>query len=343
MDGQRKPHAGEDEPYLQECMVSVSYAAFAGQGEDSFAIRSDARGAVLCVADGCGGLGGKRYERLGNHTGAYLASRLVTRAFVSWAEERKPMPATAQEGQALCAELEGDLQGILNGFAQKNGCMDEPTRIVGSMQRLLPTTLCAAITEGCSVLKRECCFVWAGDSRGYVLDANGLHQCTQDHMRGEVDALESLYRDVPLSQLLCAELPSKLSMRRLTVPTPCIVLCATDGAFGCLSSPMEFEMLLLSTMLAANSEADWQHRLELALGRLAHDDATLLLQFCGFESYAQLKQHFQQRLTALKHGYITPIRRHRQALPYTREKWQEYREQYDRTEGVPNERTNWRI
>ena len=101
--------------------------------------------------------------------------------------------------------------------------------------------------------------------------------------------------------------------------------------------------MLLSTMLAANNEENWQRKQELALRRLAHDDATMLLQPCGFDDFLQMKRHFTQRLKTLQKTYITPVRRHKQALPYAREKWQEYRNQYDRTEGMPHERTNWRI
>ena len=104
------------------------------------------------------------------------------------------------------------------------------------MQRSLPTTLCAAIAGGPSFAS-DLCFLWAGDSRGYVLDAEGLHQCTRDHLRGDPDPFESLYRDRPLSALISADAPVALSLRRLRVPKPCVLLVATDGAFGWRTSP----------------------------------------------------------------------------------------------------------
>ena len=87
-----------------------------------------------------------------------------------------------------------------------------------------------------------------------MLNAEGLHQCTRDHLRGDPDPFESLYRDRPLSALISADAPVALSLRRLRVPKPCVLLVATDGAFGCLPTPMEFEMLLLNTLRAS---ADW--------------------------------------------------------------------------------------
>ena len=78
-------------------------------------------------------------------------------------------------------------------------------------------------------------------------------QCTRDHLRGDPDPFESLYRDRPLSALISADAPVALSLRRLRVPKPCVLLVATDGAFGCLPTPMEFEMLLLNTCLLYTS------------------------------------------------------------------------------------------
>lgn len=326
---------------LLERLLSVSYAVLPDEGEDSFAMGEDARGGFLCVADGCGGLGSRRYRDLGEHTGAYLASRLVTRAFSGWAEERMPMPDTPDEGRVLCADLERDLEGILRGFARKNCEGGAPPRIVGSMQRVLPTTLCAAVAEPGAV--SECCFLWAGDSRGYILDADGLHQLTRDHARGGPDPFESLYRDVPLSNLASADSPLCLSMRRTTARGPCVLVLATDGAFGCLPTPMEFEMLLLQTLLAASSTLGWRRKLEIELGKLAHDDATILCMLVGFDAYAGLKQYFAPRRDWLRRNYITPVRRRAGDFAFAREKWLEYREGYDRTEGTRHEHTDWRI
>lgn len=328
---------------MQERLFSVDYAILPTQGEDSFTLFSDRLGALLCVADGCGGLGSKRYETLGNHTGAFVASRLVTRAFSNWASERHPMPLTWQEGNLLKKELESDLDGILVGFDGKHCPVKEGNRIVGSMQRRLPTTLCAAITERGAAAWRDICFLWAGDSRGYVLDQNGLHQCTQDHLRGSPDAFESLYLDVPLGRFLSADQPSCLGVRRLRAPLPCVILVATDGAFGCLRTPMEFEMLLLNTLHSAVSWESWQRKLLNQLKKLAHDDATLLWQPCGFEDFDAIKQQMEPRREILQKRFVTPVRRKHRNVDFAREKWLEYRTDYDWTEGGHDERADWRL
>lgn len=318
--------------------LSLSYAALPDKGEDSFSIRVDGHGGAMCVADGCGGLGGRRYEQLGNATGAYLAARLVTRSFMTWAEDNPRLPQTAEDGKRLCGELGDDLHGILSRFNKNHD--GGGGRIVGSMQRLLPTTFCAAVFEARESV--DCCFMWAGDSRGYALDARGLHQLTRDHALGEPDALESLYRDVPLQNLLSADKPASISMRRLSPTAPCLLLCATDGVFGCLKTPMEFEMLLLSTMRAAGDYSGWQRKLEIALNRLAGDDATIVCAACGFTSYQDMCRILAPRREELARRFIAPLRSARADTELLKSAWLEYRDDYDWTEGA-GDVADWRI
>ena len=210
------------------------------------------------------------------------------------------------------------------------------------MQRSLPTTLCAAIAGGPSFAS-DLCFLWAGDSRGYVLNAEGLHQCTRDHLRGDPDPFESLYRDRPLSALISADAPVALSLRRLRVPKPCVLLVATDGAFGCLPTPMEFEMLLLNTLRASTDWDGWERRLLNQLKKAAHDDATVLLAPLGFETIEDAREALAPRRALLQKRFITPVRRKRRDMAFARGKWQEYRTAYDWTEGGTHERFDWRV
>ena len=327
---------------MTQPLLSVSYAVLPEDGEDSFVLRRDENSTLLCVADGCGGLGSRRYPVLENKTGAYIAARLVTRAVSMWAQEAAALPANEQEGEIFVKTLQNDLHALLVGFAQKN-CTEEKSRIVGSMQRRLPSTLCAALTAQGAARWREACFLWAGDSRGYVLDEEGLHQCTQDHLRGNPDALDSLYRDMPLSRMLSADTEALLSLRRLRAPMPCMVITATDGAYGSLMSPMEFEMMLLDTLMSARNWESWQKKLSNRIAKLAQDDATLLMEPCGTDSFEEMKKRLLPRRAALQKQFVTPCRRHSRDAAYLKEKWQEYRENYDWTQGGAHERMDWRI
>lgn len=327
---------------MEQPLLTVAHDALPGECEDCYAVRELGGQSVLCVADGCGGLGARRYPQLAGRSGAYLASRLATRAFLRWWEERQPMPDAPTEGEALLHELESDLHGAISGFAQRH--CQAASRISGSLIRTLPTTLCAAVTRQGEAARRELCFLWAGDSRGYVLDAEGLHQCTADHLRGAPDAFESLYLDPPLARLLCAEAKPRLSMRRLCVSLPCVVTVATDGVYSCLPTPMELEMLLLNALQAAKSYERWQAKLLSLIRKVAHDDATLLLQPCGFTDFEDMKRRLLPRRERLQKGFITPVRRRKGDLPYARERWLAYRATYDWTaSGGCYEQQDWRL
>lgn len=322
--------------------MSVCVPVLPDYGEDSFVLGADPKGVFLCVADGCGGLGSRRYPALNNQTGAAIASRLAVECFENWARERKPMPRTPQEGKAWIEDFENALNSCFQACDQKYGA--EKTRIMGSMQRRLPTTLCAALVQNGAAGWRECCFLWAGDSRGYVLGEKGLHQCTQDHLRGTGDPFETLYHDVPLSNHLSADQPARLSLRRMRAMLPCVVIAATDGAYSALPTPMEFEMLLLDTLKSARSWSKWQKRLSSALKRIAQDDVAILLSPCGISDFEAFRQSMSVRREELKKQFVTSCRRHKNDLDYLRGKWKLYREQYDWTEeGATHERMDWRI
>ena len=310
---------------LQE-ILRINHAVLPDEGEDSFALRTDEHDTFLCVTDGCGGLGSRRYPELANRTGAYVAARMAARAFAFWADERRPVPQNEEEAKALCAELENDLHDQLKSFAEEH-CMGDRTRIVGSMQRCLPTTLCAL-----TVRNDDLCFWWAGDSRGYVMDEDGLHQHTRDHLRGDRDCFENLYNDKPLSNLLSADKKGMIQFKKVKANKPCIAFVATDGVYSCLPTPMEVEMLLLDTLRQSASMADWEKRLARTIARNAQDDATLLLIPLHMESFEQMKEMFMLRRSALQKQFITPVRRHKGDLSYAREKWKMYRQNYDMTE-----------
>ena len=67
-------------------VVVIQQAVIPGQGEDSYAVVSNPEQVMLCVADGCGGLGSRRYEQRHNRTGAYIASRLAAKTVEDWLE-----------------------------------------------------------------------------------------------------------------------------------------------------------------------------------------------------------------------------------------------------------------
>lgn len=307
---------------MTDISLSFSHEVLAGNGEDCFAVLKTGNCHAMCVTDGCGGLGSRRYPAFGDHTGAYAASRLAAQVFAEWAKECKA-PRLPEDAKAL----EEALEKAFRTTAERD-CVTQGIRITGSMQRRLPTTFCAAVTD-----EKSACFLWAGDSRAYVLDAGGLHQCTRDHLKGTPDPFENLYRDMPLSAYISADTPVKLSAAQVNLPdAPCAVILATDGAYSALPTPMEFEMLLWDALKSAKSWSAWQQKLQKAVSRIAQDDATMTIIPCGTADFLTFQQALLPRREALQKQFITPVRRKKGDVEFARERWQEYRMTYDWTE-----------
>ncbi len=323
---------------LGEILI-VEQAVSPENGEDSFAVSGCSQWALLGVTDGCGGLGSKRYEGLQNHTGAYLASRLAAEALLGWVGECPTVPERPEAGKEQLEDLQSEIRQVFDSFARQH-CQEETSRIVGSMQRTLPTTLCAAIADGHA---GACSFIWAGDSRGYILDDTGLHQYTRDDVRGTPDAFDDLYQDRPLSNLICAGRRPQLHMRRTPLPEKGFLLCMTDGAYKTISSPMELEMLLLDTLMHTSTQKRWQQKLLKTLTGVMQDDVTLLCCPFGFIDHAEAKAYYLPRYEQLKREFITPTRRKRKNRAFVHGCWQSYRTEYDRTEGSGDGEQDWRI
>lgn len=314
-----------------------------GQGEDAYAAETDALGGLLCVADGCGGIGSRRYTRLEGRTEAYMAARITVQCVREWVLtlDGHSLPADAQAARSCAEALRTVLRERLTAFHAEHRNEVDSRLIMRGLQRTLPTTLCAALMDARKPGLLSCVFFWAGDSRGYILTPKGLRQCTADHVAGRADALENLYRDARLSNMVNADGDFHIDTYGLTLDKPCIVLTATDGAFGYLPTPMEFELLLLSTLEAAADLHGWQTRLHNAIRKYASDDATLTLACYGAEDFPALQLAFTGRRAALQQEFVTPVRRRRQNIEFARSLWADYRLRYELPTEVCD--ADWRL
>ena len=118
-------------------------------------------------------------------TGAHAASRVAAQRREALGRCLPSSPKTPAEGKEWQHSLQETLETDLNAFVQEHRLTEGSSRIVGSMQRLLPTTLCMALYD----MGERACFLWAGDSRGYVLDEDGLHLYTRDDVKFRMDEL----------------------------------------------------------------------------------------------------------------------------------------------------------
>ncbi|MEU5051587.1 serine/threonine protein phosphatase [Streptomyces sp. NPDC021096] len=245
---------------------------------------------LLAVFDGSGGSGAAPVWQAPDgttRTGAWVGARVARLATDCWFRE------VARGGEPGGPE---DLQEYLQWYLSK--APQRRSKISGTMRRQLPTTLAAVhyrvLDGGAHAELRP---LWAGDSRAYVLlPATGLHVITRDHTR-ESDALELLRTDPPMTNLICADRGFEVDTQLLAdFPLPCVLVVATDGFFGYVHTPADFEYVLLRTLQEANTEDEWADLLRREVQSYTADDASLALLALGHDNFASLRDLFADRL-----------------------------------------------
>lgn len=261
-----------------------------GKGEDSWGYAFHEAAGFMGVFDGCGGAGAQVYERMQGHTGAYLASRTVCDAFRNWF--RCYSTGNAQLGDGTLEKMIQEELQIAGGFEGQS-----TSRIRSKLMRKLPTTAAVWLTVP-DDKQVYAVSISAGDSRTYLLDYSGLKQISKDDLRGE-DAMSDIYNSAPMTNMISAEQPVSLHYAPLRLENPCILLSATDGCFGYLGSPMEFEYLLLDTMMTSQNAVQWQKKLEHAVEEVAGDDQSMAVAAFDYGSFAGMQRAMAERHAAL--------------------------------------------
>lgn len=260
------------------------------KGEDAYAFdcrKEDIQS--IAVFDGCGGAGSWKYPEYNNSTGAYIAAQVVSGVYQEWASGLTPQSVTQPEQlKNEITEKIGTVLAELKGKSSKIG-------IGGSLVKAFPCTLSAAI-----VTPREDEFLLtalnAGDSRVYFLTPEaGLIQYTRDDLRGNPDGLANLRGSAPMSNMINADKPFRIDCRQLRIPYPAAVICATDGIFGYLRSPMDLEYLLLRYLMESKCPDEFEKKFEAHIRGVTGDDSTALMAFYGWNSYGDIQKDMAER------------------------------------------------
>ena len=293
-------------------MPSVSFkfctAKVAGEGEDADPIlRVGPDLGLLGVLDGMGGAGGRVYDTPdGRHTGAWIASRFA-RNVVERLMLELIKPEWNLDGPATAAELQ---RVLASSLAARLAELKAPeTTLRSKLVKALPTTMTLAVLQRTDPAggSYACHLFWAGDSRAYVADSEaGLMQLTIDDLRSGGDAMRNLTDDSAMSNAISADTEFHINHRQVELQAPFLLLCATDGCFAYVRSPMHFEQLLLSTLQGARDVTGWQQALEAAVTAITGDDAALALLGLGAD-LAGFKQLFKDRAAELQRRYIDPL------------------------------------
>lgn len=296
-----------------------------GHGEDSFCHSFSDRAGLVGVFDGCGGAGARSHAYYSDMTEAYMASRLCAGVFY---DAFRKADIDALTGQSFTQAVTAGVKTCLSRFQPPK----EPggMQIRGSMVRTLPTTAAAALILPGDGEELQLSAIWAGDSRVYLLDEQGLAQLTADDT-SVPDPMDNLYEDGVLRNLLCSDRPFQLHCRTLAVKPPFVVFAATDGCFGYLSTPMEFEGLMLGSLMSAKSVDQWETELADAIGAVAGDDHSLCLAAYGYRDLTALKRWLAPRYQFLQENYLAPLSGlGREELAPRKALWASYRDQYSR-------------
>lgn len=308
-----------------QLFLTLGRALVDNRGEDSFCYSFDPQNqrGLIAALDGCGGSGARRRLMPGREdsiTDAYIASRTAAFALYRWYEEQlhghKEVP--------LHDAIEDALHEAEKAYPPASSLI-----LGGSMMRTLPTTLSAAIVQE-QADDAHLRIVWAGDSRCFQLTPDGLVQLTRDDLVGGADAMENIFYDSPMSNVVCADRPFTLNERRLHINRPYLLLTATDGFYGAFPSPMDFEHFLLRTLCKADTPGMWRDNMRAELDPIAIDDDQAVILGSGWESFAVMRDSFLPRLAHMEATYITPMNEH---SPRSREQmmdlWRRYKPAYE--------------
>ncbi|HEX5905554.1 MAG TPA: protein phosphatase 2C domain-containing protein [Propionibacteriaceae bacterium] len=315
------------------------------QGEDSDPILRDGPDLGLVgVFDGMGGAGGTVYETPdGRRTGAYLASR-IARDVVEQRMLELLEPDWHLNGKAAARDLQHSVQQALRQRLQELN--PAPSGLRSRLIRALPTTMAVVALQRTQPSGPTWAghVFWAGDSRAYVFGSQGASQLSTDDLRDPGDALANLRRDSVVSNALSADTEFHINYRRVELRAPFLVVCATDGCFGYLRTPMHFEYLVLSHLLEARNTEAWSSALQAQIASVTGDDAAMSTLGVGAD-FKEFQKLFAPRVAELGSDFIEPldelsdaVTRAEQELRALRERqldemaerWNQYKSGYER-------------
>ncbi|SFI90521.1 Serine/threonine protein phosphatase PrpC [Amycolatopsis sacchari] len=302
--------------------VGVCTERIAERGEDAdplLLFHRPTRHGLLAVFDGVGGAGRGTAGRAGtglDRTQAWVASRRVRGLVEEW----------------FTTDRTGDLRERI--VARLAAGTRRGSRVRGSIAREFPSTFAGlAFQLGETGVRWE--VLWAGDSRCYVAEPTlGLQQLSRDDT-DSADALELLVQDPPMTNMVSASRDFQLNRWQGSTLRPCLLVCATDGFFGYVDTPAEFEYLLWDTLLSAQEITHWSALLAERVTAYTGDDASLVVAALGFRTFDELRASFRTRRDLLHTEHAEPMRLAREhgraALVPARERsWRLYRRLYER-------------
>jgi serine/threonine protein phosphatase PrpC len=242
----------------------------------------------IAVLDGMGGAGNEKYTAPDGveRSGAYIGARAAREYLDLWQMRHTK---GSINGYELAAGFNTALQATYDTLVSR------PSLIKSKMRRTLPTTL-AAVRYSITSKQTKIESLWAGDSRAYVLTTDGLRQLSKDDADVDESSLSGFMQDAPLTNCISLNGETVIHTHTQCVDGPCVLIVATDGCYGYLSSPAHVEQLLLACMHEAKSATQWGELVHARLLPVAGDDFSMALVCIGWKKHADVISAFSQRL-----------------------------------------------
>lgn len=157
-----------------------------------------------------------------------------------------------------------------------------------------PTTLALALAERnyYDLIKLTC--IWAGDSRIYALEKDGLYPLTKDDTSGDFFPVDSL----PLTNWIAKNKVS-LKYKEYTLNTTDVlaILVCSDGFYSCFPTPWELNSGFIQCLQDAYSIDDIQKNFERIIEGKQNDDISASILFLSDFKEIKRKLYFNQPIS----------------------------------------------
>ena len=297
---------GGQEHILPDIVVCASKERVKGAGEDAFALQyseSKTSTGYIAVFDGCGGMGAQKYQKAKNQSGARLAANVAADIIDRfYASPEDGFHFDGRDAERLETRLKAGLQAVKQAISEQGAF-----KIGGDLFRELPTTVSLIVSKMASDGNVYCEYLWAGDSRGFLLDQEGICQITEDDLESDEDAYSNLHNDARLSNVVNADRSFILHEKTIKLTPPVMLITATDGCFGYLRTPMHFQHLILNTLMRSTNEKAWEQNLIAELDKVAGDDCAIVISIYGCGNFEECKRMFMKLYGMHNTMYIKPL------------------------------------
>lgn len=283
-------------PFSIDQIFTVFQEKIEDHGEDSLFAACGATMSAIAVFDGCGGSGAKRYQTTaGLCKGAYFASRIACGALHDWFQRYDS--CSIRDEETLAMGLKEYISSALRVCMEN--VTEECSKVRSSMLRDFPTTSAIAIVIP---QEKRLMTAWTGDSRLYLLDDNGLAQLSSDDSNGGWGDGGVMHN------VICADQPFHINTACYDLTAPCLILSATDGAYAYFHTPLEFEWIVLDTLMKAQTPEVFEQNLRRHFLERKHpDDVTLVMLSLGFGDYEMTRKRLVPRYRVLQRDYISQL------------------------------------